>query len=158
MLLNAPARAPYAHRPLNARHFLGKERAMIAELQSALRGRWILIVEDDCVTALDLAETLSAAGAQVIGPAGSIQTAFDLVRRGPHADIALLDIELDGASVYDVADELMKRKVPIVFTTGYERGEIPARFRAARHCEKPIGIPAIAQALSDELAQRTARR
>jgi CheY-like chemotaxis protein len=131
---------------------------MIAELQSALRGRWILIVEDDCVTAMDLAETLSAAGAQVIGPAGTIQSAFDLVRRGPRVDIALLDIELEGASVFGVADELMKRKVPIVFTTGYERGEIPARFHAARHCEKPIGIPAIAQALSDELAHRTARR
>lgn len=130
---------------------------MIAELQSALRGRWILIVEDDCVTALDLAETLAAAGARVIGPAGTIETAFELVRYGPHLDIALLDVEVEGAFVFDVADELMRREVPIVFTTGYERGEIPSRFRRARHCEKPIGIPAIAQALSDELAQRRTR-
>jgi CheY-like chemotaxis protein len=131
---------------------------MIAELQSALRGRWILIVEDDCVTAMDLAETLSAAGARIIGPAGTIQTAFDLVRHGPRVDIALLDIEVEGAFVFDVADELVKREVPFVFTTGYEAGELPARFRSARHCEKPIGIPAIAQALSDELAHVRARR
>jgi CheY-like chemotaxis protein len=130
---------------------------MIAELQSALRGRWILIVEDDCVTAMDLAETLSAAGARIIGPAVSIETALELVRHGPRLDIALLDVEVEGAFVFDVADELLKREVPIVFTTGYEPGEIPARFSAVRHCEKPIGIPAIAQALSDELAQRTAR-
>ena len=131
---------------------------MIAELQSALRGRWILIVEDDCVTAMDLAETLSAAGAQVIGPAGTIQTAFKLVRSGPRLDIAVLDVEVEGAYVFDVADELVKRAVPIVLTTGYERGEIPVRFRAARHCEKPIGIPAIAQALSDELVRRRLHR
>jgi len=127
---------------------------MHAALQSALHGRWILIVEDDCVTAMDLAETLSAAGARVIGPAGTIQNAFELVRRGPPPDIALLDIEVEGDFVFDVADELVKREVPIIFATGYEHGEIPARFRDARHCEKPIGIPAIAQALSDELAQR----
>ena len=99
--------------------------------QTALQGRSILIVEDDCVTAMDLAETLAAAGAQVVGPAGPVEGAF----------------------VFDLADELVKRAVPIVFTTGYERKEIPARFHAARHCEKPVGIAAIARTLSDELAR-----
>ena len=120
----------------------------------ALYGRSILIVEDDCITAMDLAETLSAAGAQVIGPAATIGTAFELLRRRPRPDVALLDVEVDGADVFDVADELVKLEVPIVFTTGYERGELPERFRAARHCEKPIGIAAIARALSDELARK----
>jgi CheY-like chemotaxis protein len=122
---------------------------------AVLKGRSIFIVEDDCVTAMDLAETLSAAGAQVVGPAGTIANAFELLQRGPQLDIALLDIEVDGAFVFDVADELMKRAVPIVFTTGYERNEIPVRFRASRHCEKPVGIAAIARALSDELARRS---
>jgi CheY-like chemotaxis protein len=120
----------------------------------ALHGRSVLIVEDDCITAMDLAETLSAAGAQVIGPAGTIDAAFELLRTQPQLDIALLDVELDGAYVFDVADELLKLQVPIVFTTGYERSEIPDRFRAARHCEKPIGIATIARALSDELARK----
>ncbi|HKS57757.1 MAG TPA: hypothetical protein VJS12_20840 [Steroidobacteraceae bacterium] len=122
--------------------------------QPALLGCRILIVEDDCITAMDLAETLSAAGAQVVGPAGTIGFAFELLRRQPQLDIALLDIEVDGAFVFDVADELVKLEVPIVFTTGYERNEIPARFRAAPHCEKPVGIAAIARALSKELARK----
>ena len=121
-------------------------------LPAALSGRRIFIVEDDCVTALDLAETLSAAGAQIIGPATTITTAFDLLQRRPPLDIALLDVEVDGSFVFDLADELVRREVPIVFTTGYGRSEIPPRFGAARHCEKPVGIGAIAQALSDELA------
>jgi CheY-like chemotaxis protein len=119
----------------------------------ALRGRSIFIVEDDCVTAMDLAETLSAAGAQVVGPAGTIANAFELLSRRPQLDIALLDIEVEGAFVFDLADELVKRAVPIVFTTGYERNEIPARFHGARHCEKPVGIAAIAHALSDALTR-----
>jgi FOG: CheY-like receiver len=121
---------------------------------TALRGRCIFIVEDDCVTAMDLAETLSAAGAQIIGPAGTIASAFELLRPDLQLDIALLDVEVEGTSVFAVADELMKRDVPIVFTTGYERSEIPARFHAARHCEKPVGIAAIARALSEELADK----
>ncbi|MGH8236411.1 MAG: response regulator [Steroidobacteraceae bacterium] len=123
--------------------------------QTALQGRWILIVEDDCVTAMDLAETLSAAGAQIIGPAGTIESAFELLRPCPRLDIALLDVEVEGSFIFDVADELVKREVPIIFTTGYERSEIPPRFHAARHCEKPVGIAAIARALSEELEQRT---
>jgi CheY-like chemotaxis protein len=124
---------------------------------TALRGRCIFIVEDDCVTAMDLAETLSAAGAQIVGPAGTIANALELLSRRPQLDIALLDIEVEGAFVFDVADELVKRAVPIVFTTGYERHEIPARFHAARHCEKPVGIAAIAHALSDELGRANQR-
>lgn len=124
---------------------------------SALRGRSIFIVEDDCVTAMDLAETLSAAGAQIVGPAGTIANALELLSRRPQLDIALLDIEVEGAFVFDVADELVKRAVPIVFTTGYERHEIPVRFHAARHCEKPVGIAAIAHALSDELGRANGR-
>ena len=128
------------------------------QIQSALEGRWILIVEDDCVTAMDLAETLSAAGAQVVGPAGTIDSAFELLSRREQLDIALLDIEVEGSSVFGVADELVKRDIPIIFTTGYERCEIPARFHAARHCEKPVGIAAIARALSEELARQEPRR
>jgi hypothetical protein len=60
---------------------------------------------------------------------------------------------VEGVSVFDVADELVKRQVQIVFTSGYDRSEIPVRFHAARHCEKPVGIAAIARALSDELAR-----
>jgi len=122
--------------------------------QPALLGRRILIVEDDCITAMDLAETLSAAGAHVIGPAGTIGGARDLLQHQPLLDIALLDVEVEGAYVFDIADELLKRDVRIVFTTGYERSEIPVRFRAVPHCEKPIGIAAITRALSNELARK----
>lgn len=122
--------------------------------QPALLGRRILIVEDDCITAMDLAETLSAAGAQVIGPAGTIGGALDLLQHQPRPDIALLDVEVEGAYVFDVADELVRRDVRIVFTTGYERSEIPPRFRGVPHCEKPIGIAAITRALSNELARK----
>src|SRR5512138_3434698 len=152
MLLRAPPRAAYAPLPSQDSPFFGEGMATPRTPEPGLLDRRILIVEDDCITAMDLVETLSAAGARVIGPAGTIDGALELLRRRPHVDIALLDVEVEGAFVFDVADELVKLSVPIIFTTGYERSEIPARFHAARHCEKPITIAAIAHALNDELA------
>ena len=47
----------------------------------ALRGRHVLVVEDDYFLATDLAATLSAAGAKVLGPVPTLQAALDLLRR-----------------------------------------------------------------------------
>ena len=102
---------------------------------------------------MDLAETLSAAGAQIIGPAGTIENAFELLRPVRNSTSRCSMSKSKASFIFDVADELVKRDVPIIFTTGYERSEIPPRFHAARHCEKPVGIAAIARALSEELAR-----
>jgi CheY-like chemotaxis protein len=126
--------------------------------ESSLQGRWVFVVEDDCVTALDLSETLAEAGAQIVGPAATVEGALELLRTRPDVDIALLDVQLENESVFPVADELVKRDVPIVFTTGYEAHEIPERFHAARCCEKPVSLAVIARTLSDELTRRLSPR
>jgi CheY-like chemotaxis protein len=126
--------------------------------EQGLEGRRVFVVEDDCVTALDLSETLTEAGAKIIGPAATVAGALELLRARPEVDIALLDVQLENESVFAVADELVRRDVPIVFTTGYEPHEIPARFHAARCCEKPVGLGVIARTLSDELSRLGPRR
>jgi CheY-like chemotaxis protein len=108
-------------------------------------------VEDDCVIALDLEETLSAAGARVIGPALTIEAAVDLLYRFPLLDVALLDVNIAGTAVFDLADELARREIPVVFTTGYERTQIPLRFGSAPHCPKPIRVSTITRMLGDEI-------
>jgi CheY-like chemotaxis protein len=123
-----------------------------------LRGRWVFVAEDDCVTALDLLETLTEAGAQIVGPAATVESALELLRSRPDVDIALLDVKLENQSVFPVADELARRDVPIVFTTGYEPHEIPERFHTARCCEKPVSLGVIARTLSDELTRRPRQR
>ncbi|MGH8187217.1 MAG: response regulator [Steroidobacteraceae bacterium] len=126
--------------------------------EPGLRGRRVFVVEDDCVTAMDLSETLTEAGAQIVGPATTVEAALELLRNRPDVDIALLDVRLENESVFPLADELVRRDVPIVFTTGYESHEIPERFQAARYCEKPVGLGVIARTLSDELTRWVNRR
>ena len=100
-------------------------------------GRCLLLVEDEYIIADDLALSLEQLGFEVVGPAGSVQEALDLVRRnGDRLDGAVLDINLRGERAYPIADALSDRGVPFVFTTGYDTPVIPAptpRSRVARN-------------------------
>jgi CheY-like chemotaxis protein len=79
-----------------------------------LRGRCLLVVEDEFMIALDLAQWLEELGMQVIGPAGSVSDALKLVEANAgRIDGALLDINLRGERVYPVADALAVRGCPL---------------------------------------------
>jgi CheY-like chemotaxis protein len=76
----------------------------MAELGSdVLRDRRLLVIEDDYLLASDLAEALAAHGAEVIGPAASVEGALALLATNGKIDAAVLDINLCGERVYPVA-------------------------------------------------------
>ncbi|MBP1807493.1 response regulator [Rubellimicrobium aerolatum] len=114
---------------------------------STLAGQHILVVEDDYFVADDLTAMLEAAGATVLGPAATLADARGLVARTERLDGAILDINLQGETVFPVANLLRERGIPFIFATGYDRGEIPARFADVRSCEKPFTAEQIAGAM-----------
>ena len=60
-----------------------------------LRGRCLLVVEDEYLIAADLTASLESVGVEVIGPAGSVKEALTLVENdGGRLDGAVLDINL----------------------------------------------------------------
>lgn len=90
---------------------------------SALVGLRILVVEDEALVAIMVADILEAQGATVVGPAASIRKAETLI--GDRAlDLAVLDVNLGGQSIAPIATLLVKQGTPIVFATGY--GERPS--------------------------------
>jgi CheY-like chemotaxis protein len=104
-----------------------------------LKGRRLLVVEDDYLIAADLANSLEELGIDVVGPAGSVEDALDLVeRQGERLDAAVLDINLREERVYPVANALAARGIPFVFTTGYDAVAIPEAYASAPRCEKPV--------------------
>lgn len=113
----------------------------------SLTGRHILVVEDDYFVADDLAATLEAAGAKVVGPAASMSVALGLIDQTDRIDGAVLDINLKGEMAYPVADALQERSVPFVFATGYDRQTIPARYAHVSVCEKPFEPGQITKAM-----------
>lgn len=89
---------------------------------SAIQGKRILIVEDEFLIATTACEMLQELGALVIGPASTIAEALALTET-EDIDAALLDINLHGHSSAAVAARLEERCVPIVFATGYGKGD-----------------------------------
>ncbi|MBV8916352.1 MAG: response regulator [Acetobacteraceae bacterium] len=112
-----------------------------------LASRRVLLIEDEYFIADDLVRAFEARGAEVIGPAGTVDAALQLVARSDRLDGAVLDINLRGEMVYAVADALQERGVPFIFSTGYDDGAIPPRYAGVRRCEKPLDPSRVAKAL-----------
>ena len=116
-----------------------------------LRDRRVLIVEDEYMLAQDLRHELEDVGTVVIGPAPSIGKALDLISAEQGIDVAVVDVNLGGEMAYPVADALLARRIPFVFTTGYEDGELQARYPQVARCEKPVDVRALTRALGRSL-------
>ena len=91
--------------------------------ESKLRGQRVLIVEDEALVAMDLARVLTQAGALVVGPAGNIEDALDLVSQEAF-DRAILDVNLGGRMVTPVAAALADKGIPFVYLTGYHEPQV----------------------------------
>lgn len=104
-----------------------------------LRGLRLLIVEDEFLIAMDLAQTFEDLGIEVVGPAGSVADALELLEiEGDRLDGAVLDVNVRDQTVYPVADALAARGVPFVFATGYDAVLAPERHAGVPRCEKPV--------------------
>ncbi len=107
----------------------------------------ILLVEDEYMLADELRSELEEADALILGPAGTIEDAMDLIRSGQDIDGGILDVNLGGEMVFPVADHLVERGVPFLFTTGYDESVIPGRFAKIERCQKPVNIKRVRQAI-----------
>lgn len=103
-----------------------------------LSGARILVVEDEPLIALEVADHLASAGADIVGPAGTIEDARRLVAKSAF-DAALLDANLAGRSVHEVAADLTMKGVPFAFVSGYGRQALPSAFKEAPLLAKPFG-------------------
>jgi DNA-binding NtrC family response regulator len=126
---------------------------MVERPFEALRGRRLLVVEDDYGIASDIARVLEDADAVVVGPAGRVEDALELVEsEATRLDAASLDINLHDEKVYPVADALAARGVPFVFVTGYDAHVIPETYAGVPRLEKPVDRTQLARALARILA------
>jgi PAS domain S-box-containing protein len=103
----------------------------------AHHGKRVLVVEDEPLLAMDLEATISAAGYVVIGPAPNLETARRLIAT-ENLDAALLDGNLAGHPVDELALALKAKAVPFAFVTGYGREALPAGFRDWLLLTKPF--------------------
>ena len=125
--------------------------------QRVLRGRRILLVEDEYLLADELARGLAEAEAEVVGPIATAEGALDLLKGLAPPDAAILDVNLGGEDVYPVADALLALGVPFLFTTGYDQATILDRYASVRLLEKPMDTATVLRELDLILGDRAAR-
>lgn len=112
----------------------------------------ILVVEDEFLLAMELEATLVRAGWTVVGPAGTLASALKLARNAA-CDGAVLDVNLKGERVDEVASILAERGIPFLFATGYGRNNLPAACREnAVVIAKPFSERELVAALQGLLA------
>ncbi|MFP5512996.1 MAG: response regulator [Alphaproteobacteria bacterium] len=103
--------------------------SMEADQSKPLR---ILLVEDEPLVAMAIEDSLEVQNVGVIGPAGTVAEALDLIAKGG-IDAALLDVSLRGERVDSVADALSAQGIPFVFTTGHGAAGLPKG-----HQDRPV--------------------
>jgi CheY-like chemotaxis protein len=119
---------------------------------SPLRDRRILVVEDEYLIAMSLQDALENAGSIVVGPVPSVEKAIKTIELDRHIDAAVLDVNLGGVLAYPVADMLIARKIPFVFTSGYEDNVLRNRYAQVKNCPKPYLFRAMEEALVEAMS------
>ncbi|HEU0061645.1 MAG TPA: response regulator [Hyphomicrobiaceae bacterium] len=97
----------------------------------------ILVIEDEALVALQLQADLESVGHTVVGPARSLQAGLSLAK-DETIDLALVDVSLGRETSAPIADELLARKVPFAFVTGYsDTAVLPEHLRKMPRLSKP---------------------
>jgi CheY-like chemotaxis protein len=115
-----------------------------------LSDRRVLIVEDEHLVACVLEELLRSAGCVVLGPIGGFDEAV-AAARFEAIDIAVLDVDLAGRRVFPVADILVERHIPFIFTTGFGRDGLPEAYADRPALAKPFRTRAVLELLRTAL-------
>jgi CheY-like chemotaxis protein len=115
------------------------------------RGARVLVVEDESLVAMMLADMLAEIGCEVIGPVGTCAEALRLVDDGHALDLALLDVNLGGETAYGVADALSRRAVPFIFVSGYGASGLDPHYADALILAKPFEPAMLARVIGEVL-------
>lgn len=116
-------------------------------MDSLLSGHRIFLVEDEVMVSWALEQAIVSLDCVVVGPAARVKQALAMIETEVF-DAAVLDINLNGEKSYPVADALIARGTPFVFSTGYNRDSTPHGYEGLPSLQKPFSIPELSDMLT----------
>ena len=121
---------------------------MVADPQTKRR---VLLVEDESLVAMLIEDMVLELGWDVVAVAARVDQALAIARTAP-IDFAILDINLQGAKSFPVAEALRARSIPFVFATGYGQAGLENGYQSAPTLQKPFHRRDLERAISRALA------
>ncbi len=114
-----------------------------------LYGLQVFVVEDETLVSMMLEDMLAEFGCIIAGVSASVSDALSKVQATPNIDAAILDVNIGGEMIFPVADLLVERKVPFVFSTAYGRPELVRQYPGSKLLNKPYAPEALAGVLAE---------
>lgn len=116
-------------------------------------GLSVLLLEDEYLIAMDTEQTLNSFGVAKVSVVNSLEDAAKAAADEP-IDVAILDININGKSSFEVAQLLHSKGTPIVFASGYgSRKRNAAAVEDAIFLNKPYTKDALRESLVAALAK-----
>lgn len=106
----------------------------------------ILLIEDEPVLAFALEEFLLEAGFEIVGIAGRMETALQIIGNGVF-DAVILDANLAGVSAAPAALALKELGFPFIVISGYSAAQQDSAFSGAIRFQKPCRPADLVRAL-----------
>jgi CheY-like chemotaxis protein len=131
-------------------------RLPVAAVRDTAPTKRVLVVEDEALVALMMADQLAELGCAVICPAFSITEARRLASVAS-IDAALVDLSLHGILADEVADILVRRGIPFHLVTGYSDPP-PVRHKNVEVLHKPFQLNDLRLAVEGMLVKSVSRR
>ncbi|MGO9389047.1 response regulator [Rhodoblastus sp.] len=118
-----------------------------------MSARRALVAEDSAHILFSLEMLLEQSGVVIVGAAATVAGMRKLAET-IDAEVAILDVNLNGELIFPVADLLIERGVPVIFTTGYAPEKLfPPRFMGLPTLQKPYDPDEFLNLVEEALAQ-----
>ena len=115
-----------------------KAEAVAIQAVAPQPGLRVLIVEDSALVLMSLEAMIEDMGWVVAGTATRVDEAIEMVKT-IDLDVAVLDVNLDGETSWEIGETLLARGLPFLFATGYDSATVlPPSLSSAPVIGKPF--------------------
>lgn len=120
-------------------------------MDNLLKGRRILVVEDEMMILMMIEDMLAAFGCSDVVAAATVAQGLSRIEEG-RFDAAMIDMNLNGSSSYPLADALDACATPFMFCTGTSLRDVDVGYRDHLFLRKPFALEALRLAMKELLA------
>lgn len=108
----------------------------------------VLVVEDEMTVAILIEDMVSELAYEVAAVVPRLEDAMGMVDSDSF-DLAMLDVHLNGKTVFPFAEALKERDIPFLFATAYGARGLPEEYRDHLVLQKPFGPLELKRALME---------